>query len=114
MFWRSARRGLVKFCPNPLISIPRAPTSAFRIFRCSLFEEVCVLDPIEDLNQPRKRVRSDLVVAALRCLEIAESRRQMQLGESPIGDVTDVSVNVGRTHAFNSTEAESKVDKTFF
>src|SRR6185437_1773799 len=111
---RSTRRGIVKFCPNPLISIPRTPAGTFRIFRCSLFEEVCVLDPIEDLDQPRERMRPDLVVAALRCFEIAESRRQMQLREAPIGDVTDVSVNIGRTHAFNRTEAESKVDKTLF
>jgi hypothetical protein len=82
LFWRSARRGIVKFCPNPLISIPRAPAGTFR---CSLFEEgffvldlsrkiqaasfsssVKIAEPIPDVETTS--VPSDLISAVRRPL----------------------------------------------
>ena len=87
---------LVELRPHALVAVPRAAGGALGIFGGALLEEVGVLDAVEDFHQPGQRMGLELLVAALGLLEIAEHRRQLELGQAPVGDVADIGLDVAR------------------
>ena len=52
-----------------------------------------------------------LLVAAFGLVEIAEHRRQLELGQPPIGDVADIGFDVARRHALDLAQAEGEIDE---
>src|ERR1700760_3355195 len=66
--------------PDAVGAVPAAARGALRIFGRALLEEIGVLDAVQDLDQPRQRMRLHLAIAALDPLEIAHGRVELQLG----------------------------------
>ena len=58
-------------------------------------------------------MRLDLLVAAFAFREVAEHRRQLQLGQPPVGDIAHIRLDVGGGHAFDLAHVEGQVDKAF-
>ncbi|WP_164934612.1 hypothetical protein [Bradyrhizobium zhanjiangense] len=73
-----------------------------------MFEEIGVLDAIENLDEPRQRMRLELGEPALLRLEEAEDRGNPELGQSPVGDL---GVDMLRQHALDLAKAEGKLDE---
>ncbi|RXH39525.1 hypothetical protein [Bradyrhizobium zhanjiangense] len=71
-----------------------------------MLEEIGVLDAIENLDEPRQRMRLELGEPALLRLEEAEDRGNPELGQSPVGHVADVGVDMLRQHALDLAKAE--------
>ena len=83
--------------------MPVAACRALGIFCRALFEEVRVLNTVQDFSQPRDRVLGD-----------AENRLQLQLSQTPIGDVANVLLDVVRGHALNRAHFEGKLNELVF
>ncbi|WP_208758125.1 hypothetical protein [Bradyrhizobium zhanjiangense] len=73
-----------------------------------MFKEIGVLDAIENLDEPRQRMRPELGEPALLRLEEAEDRGNPELDQSPVGDV---GVDTLRQHALDLAKAEASLTK---
>src|SRR3954465_10742717 len=80
--------------------LPAARGGCLAVLRRAVLEEIRVLDRVQDLVQPGQRVALDMV-------ELAEP----ELREAPVGDETDIALDLGRGQALHRAELEREVDE---
>src|SRR3546814_22227 len=90
----------VKAVPH-LVPVP--PCRSLAVFRCAGFEEIGVLNTVQQRREPRQRVFVDHV-----------DRLETKLAQTPVSDVADVFLDLFRGHAGDWAMFEGEIDERIF
>src|SRR3546814_10313646 len=82
--------------------VPVAPRRGLAVFGRAGFKEVGVLDAVEERGEPGEGVFVDHVY-----------RLEPQLAQAPVGDVTDVALDLLGRHAGDGPMFEGEVDERY-